>query len=170
MKYGFVVLVAAALTMPAFGQDPAGQQGMVGQGAWELSLSGSGSHDRDFDEGEFSITGDIGQYVTPEILLSLRQTVSYVSAGDDNFFASTRVAGDYHVDLGHNLVPFIGGNIGYVYGGRVRDTFAGGPEGGIKYYMRDDAFLFGRIEYQFFFRSNDLDDRFIYTVGAGFNF
>lgn len=165
MRYFLVVLVTAALAAPAFGQ-----RVTPDQGEWELTLSGSGSNDRDFDEGEFSITGDIGQYVTPEILLALRQTVSYVSEGDDNFFASTRLAADYHFDIGHDLVPFIGGNIGYVYGGRVRDTFAGGPEGGIKYYMKDNAFLFARVEYQYFFRSNDLDDRFIYGIGAGFNF
>ena len=164
MRYFLIVLLTAALTAPAFAQRG------PDQGDWELTLSGSGSNDRDFDEGEFSITGDLGQYVTPELLLALRQTVSYVSAGDDNFFASTRVAADYHFDLGGALVPFVGGNIGYVYGGRVRDTVAAGPEGGVKYYMRDDAFLFGRVEYQFFFRSNDLDDRVIYTIGAGFNF
>lgn len=165
MRYALMVVIVTALAVPAFAQGA-----NPGQGAWELSLSGTGSNDRDFDEGEFSITGDVGTYVTPEILLALRQSVSYVSEGDDNFLASTRVAADYHFDLGGDLVPFVGGNLGYTYGGRVRDTFAAGPEGGVKYYLREDAFLFARMEYQFFFRNNDLDDRFFYAIGAGFNF
>lgn len=177
MRCFFVAIVTAALAMPAFAQDGIGTPREVpGQGAWEVTVSGTGSNDRKFEDGSFEVTLDIGQYVTPEILLALRQGVTYTSlVPGDQVTGNTRIAADYHFDLG-NFQPFVGANIGYLYGDRVRDTWAAGPEAGIKYYLQDNAFLFFRTEYQFFFRSGrDLDGRFkdgnfIYTLGAGLNF
>ena len=44
---------------------------------------------------------------------------------------STRVAVDYNFDMGR-WVPYIGANLGYVYGD-VNDTWIAGPEGGVKF-------------------------------------
>lgn len=176
MRYAFAMLVVAAVTVPAFGEGPFGPNATPGQGDWEIKVSGTGANDRKFSDGSFELTADVGTFVTQEVLVALRQSVSYTSfAPGDAWGGNTRVAADYHFDLG-NFQPFIGANLGYVYGDNVRDTWAAGPEAGVKYYMQDNAFLFLRAEYQFFFRrARDADDgfrdgNFLYTVGAGLNF
>ncbi len=67
-------------------------------------------------------------------------------------------------------------SLGYLYGDGVNETFYGGPEAGLRYYVKSDAFIFGRASYQFLFESGDeIDDqfddgRFVYTLGVGFTF
>ncbi|PYG01236.1 hypothetical protein D893_02067 [Thioalkalivibrio sp. ALE21] len=51
-----------------------------------------------------------------------------------------------------------------------------GLEGGLKYYVLENTYVLGRMEYQWFFsRSSDAEDAFrdgafAYTVGLGYNF
>ena len=42
-----------------------------------------------------------------------------------------------------------------IYGDAVEDTWAAGPEAGAKFYVKDETFLFGRAEYQFFFDDDE---------------
>ena len=70
--------------------------------------------------------------------------------------------------------PFVGANIGYVYGDGVNDTGEAAPEAGVKYFVNSTTFIYGQIEYQFFFdSSDDVDDafddgQFVYSLGIGF--
>jgi hypothetical protein len=144
---------------------------------WELTLTGSGVNDRDFDNGGFGGSFSVGYFFNENFELALRQSVNYVDTeavnGSDTI-ASTRVAADIHFDLGR-LQPFIGANFGGVYGDAVEETFAAAPELGAKLYVKPEAFLMLLGEYQFFFEDvDDADDRFdngqfVYTVGVGFN-
>lgn len=179
MKCIWTTLTALALMVtPAFGQGMDDDLDIYGpnQGDWEFLLSGSGNSDEDVETGTFNAAADLGQYITDDILVALRQSVGYTDFNEGtDWTGNTRIAADYHFDF-DRFRPFIGANIGYVYGDSVRDTWAAGPEAGLKWYLQDDAFIFGRAEYQFFFRNGDEfednfdEGNFIYTVGIGLNF
>lgn len=147
------------------------------QGDWEFTLTGSGSSDQDLDNNALGFSISVGKFLTDEWLLSLRQSLTWtdVEGGDSSAQASTRVAIDYHFDF-DQLRPFIGANIGYVYGEDLNDTFAAGVEGGLKWYVKPETFVFGMVEWQYFFDdADDIEDRFddgqfVYSFGVGFNF
>jgi hypothetical protein len=145
------------------------------QGQWEVTFSGNGSSDEDFDTNVFGLSGSIGYYLTDDLLVALRQSLNISDNGDDSTRGSTRVALDYHFDL-DRFRPFVGANFGGVYGDGINDTFAAGLEGGLKWYVKPEVFLFGMIEYQWLFDdaddvNNTFDDgQWIYTFGVGFNF
>jgi hypothetical protein len=71
-------------------------------------------------------------------------------------------------------VPYVGANIGYVYGDGVHDTFEAGPEGGVKFFVNSTTFIKLGVEYEFFFDKGDdtsnafSDGQFIYSLGIGF--
>jgi len=162
------------------------------QGDWELTLGAGGANDNDFSGFQFNLNGSLGYFFNDNLELSVRQSISYTDIGtfedpdEDDFEdgdggdgsainGSTRVALDYHFDLGR-WQPFVGANIGYAYGDTVADTFVAGPEAGVKFFLNDTTFIFGLAEYQFFFDEGDdadeaFDDgQFVYTVGLGVRF
>lgn len=144
-------------------------------GDWEVTISGAGSNDQDFDSGSGALNASIGYFFTEELELALRQSMNIFADGDSGTAFSTRVAVDYHFDL-DRLRPFVGASFGGAYGEDVNETFLAGLEGGVKWYALPKTFLFLMAEYQFFFDSSDeVDDSFddgawVYTAGIGFNF
>jgi len=148
-------------------------QEYLDQGTYELTLSGTGSSNEDIDAGQFGIAANLGYFVTDQLELSLRQTLDYAdfNAGT-TVNASTGVAVDFHFDL-DRWQPFIGAAIGYAYGDNS-DTFFAGPEAGVKYFVKADTFIYGLVQYQFFFDDGDdaqsaFDDgSFLYQLGIGF--
>jgi hypothetical protein len=169
-------LLAIALLL-ALGVSATRAQTLFGPeaGDWELTLGGGGSNDRDFDTGSFALNTSLGYFFTPAMELSVRQGVGFSDFGDSVWNGSTRLAFDYHFDL-NRFRPFVGVNFGGVYGETVRNTFAAGLETGLKYYVLEKTFLFGSVEYDWFFRSARRADntfrhgQFLYVVGIGFNF
>ena len=91
-------------------------------------------------------------------------------AGNDQAWnGSTRFAVDYYWSVG-NCRPFLGANLGYLYGDNVEEQFIAGPEAGIKHCLNESTFLYANIEYQFLFKNadqaNNIDDgRFAYALG-----
>lgn len=176
MRYLFTTLAAAVfVATPAFAQEEMNNF-LPEEGDWEFIISGSGSSDEDVEVGSFAANLELGYYLTQDWEVALRQSVIYNDTGaGTNWDGSTRVAIDYHFGDA-NLRPFIGANLGYVYGDATDDRWAAGPEAGLKWYVKDETFVYGRVEYQFFFEDSDeIDDefddgQFIYTVGIGFNF
>ena len=161
-----ILLVAALLcATPVFAQPEAGD--------WEFTLGGSGSADNEFDSGGFSVAGSFGYFATENVEVGVRQGLGFASSGDV-WDGSTRLFVDYHFLVG-KFVPFIGANIGYVYGTDFDDTFAAAPEVGFKYYVREKTFVFAAAEYLWFFdearaADDNFDDgRFEFTAGIGFN-
>jgi hypothetical protein len=146
------------------------------QGTWELLVSAAGSSDTEFDNGGIGVNLGVGYFIADGLELGLRQNLSYASSNDNSSWnGSTRVAIDYHFDL-DRWQPFIGANIGYIYGEDTHDTWAAGPEAGVKWFIKDEAFLYAIVEYQFYFNSSgDAEDNFDdgqwnYGVGVGFTF
>jgi len=166
-----VLLPAAALAQA----EPASDRYGPAAGQHEFTLSGTGTTDNDFERGLFGVTAGYGWYVTPELQLSLRQSLGWSDSGASSWNGSTRIALDYHFDFGR-FRPFVGVNLGGVYGDDVKDTGIVSPEVGLKYYANSTTFLYGMAEYQVFFESGDDiednfdDSAFVYTVGIGFNF
>ena len=163
---------ALATALPAAAQE----RYTPGDDEWELTFNGTGSNDRDFDNGGFGVSGALGYYLTDQTEFVLRQNVNYTRSdtlGSDNIFF-TRAAMDYH--FGENRMrPFVGVNFGGLYGSGIDETFAAGPEVGFKWYARPGVFLMLMGEYQFFFRDvSDADDQFnngqfAYSLGMGFD-
>ena len=177
LRKGFIVAALAALFSL-----PAATQAQV-ENPWELTLGGGATNSNDFDGFSGDIRGSIGYFFTENLELSLRQSVQYNdiggAAGDGSAWnASTRVAFDIHFPLGDrgHIVPFVGGNIGFVYGESVVDTWAAAPEVGLKIFLNSTTFVFVQGEYQFFFEDgDDADDAFddgafVYSVGLGLRF
>ena len=149
------------------------------RGPWELELNGNGASSRRFDGFTGAIQASVGFFITPEIEIGGRQSLIYNDIGvPASLNASSAFAADLNIPLGdqNQIVPFIGGNIGYVYGHGIRDTFEAGPEGGIKLFITNDWFLFGQISYQFFFKSSHTasvgfrNGQFNYGIGVGTRF
>jgi len=166
------VVFAAALFLA-----PAISQAQFKQGDWELTLSGQGAHGPDLDGFSAAVQGNLGYFLTDQFEIGIRQSIGYTDIGvaGSNLNGSTVVAVDYNFDLGR-FVPYIGGNIGYVYGDAVADTWEAGPEGGLKYFVNNTTFVFVSIQYEFFFNSDSnasdafSDGQFLYGLGIGFRF
>ena len=164
-------LVLSAAPFLAQAQERYGPQ----EGSQEFSLSGTGTSDKDFETGGFGITGSYGYYLNPNLQAGVRQTLTWSDTGASSWIGSTRGTLDYHFGTGR-WRPFIGANLGMVYGDDVDATGIISPEVGLKYYANQTTFIYGMAEYQVFFQdSDDLEDNyddsaFVYTVGIGFNF
>lgn len=143
----------------------------------EITISGQGQSDKDFDNNAFSFVASFGKYMSSKSQLGLRQSLSISDpkSGSTDVDGSTVGFYDYHFGRG-DLRPFIGANLGYSYGDRTDETFSGGPEAGLKYYVLDKTFIQGLVQYQFLFdSSSDIEDNYddgiiYYSVGMGYNF
>lgn len=142
----------------------------------ELTLGGSGSSDESFDGTVFNIEASLGYFLTSGVETILRQGVAYADLPrGDTWNASTRVSLVYNFGMG-GWYPYLGANIGYLYGDTVREQFIAGPEAGVKFFVNDTTFILTGLEYQVLSKNaKDLDDnfddgRFVYTVGVGFTF
>lgn len=148
------------------------------EGSREITLSGTGSNNNDFDTGSFGISGSYGHYFTPAIEGGVRQSINWAGADnrDDTVNGSTRMFADYHFNTTGRFKPFVGVSLGLTYGDNVNDSAFGGPEVGFKYYVNSTTFVLVQTEYQFFFddgdsAANNFDDgAFAHTVGMGFIF
>jgi hypothetical protein len=152
---------------------PAVANAQFQDGDWELTLTGQGASDNDFDSTFLNVGGSLGYFFSDQIEVGIRQGVGFAENGDSSFNGNTAVFADFHFDL-DRWQPFIGGQIGYVYGDEVEETFVAGPEGGVKYFVNNTTFIFGSVSYQFFFEDDDdaddaFDDgQFVYALGIGF--
>lgn len=164
-------ILSAFITAPAFAVDYGPTAG-----SREFTLAGAGTSDKNFDNSAIGVSGSYGWYLSRHTAVNLRQSWSYADVpGDNTWLASTRVGVDYHFG-DSRLRPFIGVNLGLVYGEDVDTTGIAGPEIGLKYYAKPETFIFIQSEYQFFFEdTNDVennydDGAFVHTIGIGFNF
>jgi hypothetical protein len=168
------LLIAAIVPALALGQARMGEN--------EVTLSGTGSSDQNFDWNSFNLQGSFGQYINDMGLAGIRQNlsigVSGEAIGDDEdtvFDGATFVFYNHHFGTGAAR-PFVGANLGYIYGETTEETFSAGLEAGLKYYVLDKTFVQGLVQYQFLFEeAEDFDNQsddgaFYYSVGMGYNF
>jgi len=164
--FGASLVVAVMALVPSFAKAD------FHAGNWELTLGGSGNANKGLTQGSFEINGSLGYFFTKDLEVSFRQNVGYADFNNGTTVtAGSRVAADYHFDLG-NWKPFIGGNIGYFYGGSgIKDTWEVAPEGGVKYFLNSTTFAYGLVEYQIFFAHGNgasFDKgSFVYSLGLG---
>jgi hypothetical protein len=168
------VLLAAGIFCVAVSAVGFGQGFSAGDRTF--TMNGSGTSDDNLVNNSFMFEGSLGWFLTDAWEFSIRQGVGRVDLPDgDDWNGSTRLGLDLNFNMG-TIVPFIGANIGYLYGDSVSDTWFGGPEGGLRWFVNDTTYLLFMAEYQIFFRNlsdidNSFDDgRFVYTAGVGFRF
>ena len=144
------------------------------QGDRTLTLGGSGNSNKEFESTVLSVNVGFSYFVRDQIAAALRQEINFADPGNNQVWnGSTRVAADYHWDL-NTVKPFLGANIGYLYGDNVKEQFIAGPETGIKVFLSANTFVFVNAEYQILFKNadqinNQFDDgRFVYALGLGF--
>jgi hypothetical protein len=164
------MVVAALLMLPTL------SYGYFEEGDKEITLSGQAANGTDWDGVIIGANGSLGYFITDNLELGIRQSLTYTDFGvDSSLNGSTRVAGDFHFDM-EAWQPFVGANFGYVYGDAVNDTFEAAPEAGVKWFVNSTTFVFAMVEYQFFFDSADEaenafeDGQFLWSLGIGFRF
>jgi len=164
--FGASLVVAVMTLIPSFARAD------FHAGNWELTLGGSGNSNKGLTQGSFNVEGSIGYFFTKDLEVAFRQNLGYADFNNGTTVtAQSRVAADYHFDMG-NFKPFIGANIGYFYGGSgVHDTWEVAPEGGVKYFLNSTTFVYGLVEYQIFFSSGNSASfdkgSFVYSLGLG---
>lgn len=144
----------------------------------EFTLSGNGFSNKDLDNSSGGVGASLGWYLNDTLEFVVRQSVNYVNAdsGSDSWAGSTRVALDQHILARGPVRPFVGVNFGGIYGDDVEETWVAGLEGGVKFYVKEDTFIFGLVDYGWSFDdSDDADDTFddggfTWSLGLGFNF
>ena len=138
-----------------------------------FTLGGGGNSDKEIDNTMLSFNLGLSEFITNETALAVRQEFNFADVGNDQAFnGSTRFAVDYYFKAG-NCRPYVGANIGYLYGDNVKEQFIAGPEVGIKHFLNASTFIYVNAEYQFLFEdtgqaNNNMDDgRFVYSIGMG---
>lgn len=176
------LLILLALPLAALAQTTVSTPGTIDPtrsgGEQEFTIGGAGAANTDFDNTFGGVNFSYGVYLNPTLMWTIRQSVNYSNpdVGGTQWNGSTRLAFDQHLTARGALRPFVGVNIGGVYGDAVRDTFAAGLEGGLKLYVQPRTFIYAMVEYGWFFRrARSLDDRFrdgqfTWGLGMGYNF
>lgn len=136
------------------------------KGDWALTLTGSGVSTNDLDDSAFTLNVAPSYFLTDEFELGVRQSLSY----NDGFTGATAVFADFNVKLeNRKFVPYVGVNLGYTYGEGLEDTWVVGPEAGLKYFVNDTTYLYGRVSYEFDIQESFDEGGFVYGVGIGFS-
>lgn len=133
---------------------------------WDLTLSGSGSNDKDFRTFSASATAGIGYFVADQLELGLRPSVTIGDGGSEHLY-NIGVFADFHFDIG-KFVPFAGGNIGYQFGSEIaEDGWSAGPEVGLKYFLNNTTYVYGIAQYEFNLNEGLDSGAFVYGLGLG---
>lgn len=149
------------------------------KGSREVTLGGSGTSNRRLNDSLGGASLSLGSYYSDTLEILLRQTVDYTnpSPGGQAWDGSTKLALDQHILPFGSVRPFVGVNLGGIYGKRVRDTWAAGLEGGAKIYTLSTTFIYADAEYDWFFRhaphalgSKFNDGQWNWNVGLGYDF
>jgi hypothetical protein len=147
----------------------------------EFTLGGGGTSNKDLNDSLGGLNFSLGHYLTDAHELVIRQSVNYSNPRNASrtWNGSTRLAADQFIISHGALRPFIGVNVGGVYGDNVRDTWAAGLEAGLKYYVQPRTFIEATVEYDWYFRhANSINNvrnsfdtgQWNWGVGIGFNF
>src|ERR1700741_2682602 len=128
---GDLVMQARWIAIALIAAFPAGQAFAAQQaGDRSFTISGTGSSDNNFDSTVFGTTAEIGWFLSDPLELGLRQSVNVIQAkhADDSWAGSTVGFVDWNFGTA-TVVPYLGANLGGVYGDGVHDTGTAGLEG-----------------------------------------
>ena len=158
----YLVPVLAMLALPALAQ------AQFEAGNWALKLAGNGANDQDFDGGSVGISGDLGYFVSKEMEVGVRQGLTWTdAAGGSAWTGDTRIFLDYHFDM-DRWQPYIGVFGGYIYGDVSEESWVGGPEVGVKYFVNSTTFIDVNAAYGFNLNDGIDEGAFFYGLGIGF--
>jgi len=157
----FVPALALLLAMPST------SQAQFKQKDWDLTLSGQGANDKDFDTFNVSANFGVGYFLSDQFEVGMRPGV-IIADGGSQYSWSLPVFADFHFDLGNGWVPFVGANIGYnIGGGNVEDSWIAGPEAGVKYFVNGTTYVYGIVQYEFNLNDGFDSGGFLYGLGLG---
>jgi hypothetical protein len=168
---GKILAFVVLLLVPAFAfaDDIANQAG-----PFEMTIAGSGANNDSFRTGDFTLDGSFGVFILPVLELSARDGVSYADAPHTHPVWGNTVDGaiDLNIPI-DRFEPYAGGNIGYACGTDAHSTGEAAPEVGLKIFFTRSVFVFGQMEYDFFFNSTHStfnNGEFVYSLGLGVRF
>jgi hypothetical protein len=151
--------------MPPYTYDPGPHAGN-----WESTLTGTGQSDDDFDNSNFGVTGSVGHYFTKNFIVTFKQGIQANETRDSTLVNGRSVVqAAYQWDFA-KWQPYLGINVGGIYGAGIEDSAIVGPEGGLKYFVNESTFLFGSIAYEVPIDECCKDGIVPYSVGIGFDF
>ncbi|HET6619558.1 MAG TPA: OmpA family protein [Dongiaceae bacterium] len=137
---------------------------------WFLTAGGFYGYNFEDENGHDSQLGGINlglDYdVTPWLALGVEQAGFYHFDTENDGFGGRSAASINLLGGGEgDIVPYVGGNIGYLYGSGFDDDFFAGPEIGVSFGMFN-----AKVAYDIPF-NRDLDEGIVNTtVGVGFRF
>jgi outer membrane protein with beta-barrel domain len=143
-------------------------------GMSELQAAGGFFHSQGSDSGSLNAELSYGYYLTRGWQVGLRQALNYDFIDDhrDFWVATTVPFLNYNFRVTDIIVPYLGGFIGLVW--NDRDTTGTiGPQGGIKFFVHDTAFINLGYRYEFFFnRIKAIEDNasrgnHVFNIGVG---
>jgi hypothetical protein len=162
LRNAFLIPVVALLALPALAC------AQFEAGNWSLEVSGQGNNDKDFNNGSVAAQGNIGYFLSKEFEVGVRQTISYVGTpGGHAWDGATAGAADFHFDL-DRWQPYVGANVGYLYGESTSDHWIAGPEVGVKYFVNSTTFVDVLASYEFDLNNGIDSGSFLYSLGLGF--
>jgi hypothetical protein len=151
--------------MPPYTLDPGPHAGN-----WEATLTGTGQSVDDFDTTNVGVTGSLGYYLTKNHLLTFKQGLQANDTGNSTLINSRTVfQAAYQWDYA-KWQPYLGMNLGALYGAGIDDHAVAGPEAGVKYFVNESTFLFANIAYEVPLDECCHDGIVPYAVGIGFDF
>lgn len=158
----YLVPVLAMLALPALAQ------AQFEAGNWALQLSGAGANDQDFDGGAANLNASLGYFMSKEAQVGIRQGITWTDAtGGSAWTGDTRLFLDYHFDA-DRWQPYVGVFIGYIYGDVAEESWIGGPEVGVKYFVNSTTFIDVNAAYAFNLEEGLDSGSFFYGLGVGF--
>ena len=157
--------LAQGRAVPPYTPDPGPHAGN-----WESTLTGTGLSDDSFDAPNFGVTGSLGYYYTKNFVLTFKQGLQLNDSGNNTLISGRSVVqAAYQWDFA-KWQPYLGMNVGGIYGAGIMDDAIFGPELGLKYYVNESTFIFGNMAYEVPFDECCKDGVVPYSVGIGFNF
>jgi len=132
---------------------------------WVLSLGGVGATTTDEVDSAFGLDFSVGR--TGKWLVAneygIRQSVSY---GNDNWTLNTRAYNDWTLATikSWKLDVFGGGAIGLQYGNQ-KPSWEIAPEAGLRWWIKDDVAILGRVEVPWDMGQWEFKDTVRYFIG-----
>jgi opacity protein-like surface antigen len=133
-------------------------------GEWVVSLGGAGatvtSGDTSTGFGADLSVGYTGEVILP-VELGLRQGITY---SDSDTILSTKVYADWTLFTVKTVDVFAGGNAGLAYG-NTKPEWELAPEAGVRWWVKDDVAVLGRVEVPFDMDGWEYKDTVRYFLG-----
>jgi hypothetical protein len=140
--------------------------------AWVFTLGGAGvTTTKGNSQSAFGTDFSIGR--TSHLLLpfeaGIRQGIFYASPNGGSVVFDTRAYADWTLFTVKKLDLFTGGNIGLTYGNTPL-TWTVAPEAGLRYWVKKDVAILGRIDYPFNLNKGRANDTLNYFLGVQVKF